>query len=388
MDRRTFLTRTAAAGALALGDTLLPRALAGAATASSMPYGPLLAPNEHGILLPKGFRSRVIAETGKPVGDTGYVWHRWPDGGACFAADRGGWVYVSNSEVEPDGGVSAVRFSQSGDIEAAYRILVGTRRNCAGGVTPWNTWLSCEEVPNGNVWECDPLHPSQGVRRPNLGTFNHEAAAIDPRTGHVYLTEDDPNGRLYRFVPDRPGDRAGLDSGALFAAHLEGNVLTWVPTSPTAPDRSPSTTGFNGGEGLWVDGDALYMTTKGDVRVWRMNLRSQRMGVIYESKTTPDGALNAVDNATVHRPSGDVFVAEDGGTMDLCILSRIRGDVVVAPFLRIVGQDSSEVTGPAFSPDGTRLYVSSQRGTDNATGVTYEITGPFRQMRSKQRRHP
>lgn len=385
MDRRSFLARSAAIGALALGDAVLPRAIAMAgATPSSQPYGPLMAPDANGLMLPAGFQSRIIGSTGQKVPGTEHVWHRWPDGGACFPTPGGGWIYVSNSEVEPDGGVSAVKFSPSGQIDDAYRILAGTRRNCAGGATPWGTWLSCEEVPTGNVWECDPTRRSQGIRRPLMGTFLHEAAAVDPRTGHVYLTEDDPQGRLYRFVPQRSGH---LDAGALYAAHLRGNTVTWVPTSAGAPDRSDSTTAFNGGEGLWIDNDAMYMTTKHDVRVWRMNLRSQQMGCLYQASATPDGALNAVDNVTVHRASGDVYVAEDGGNMELCIFSRDRNGVSIAPFMRIVGQDASEVTGPAFSPDGTRLYLSSQRGTDNVNGHTYEIAGSFRQLSRPKRRH-
>lgn len=397
MDRRSFLARSAALGALALGDTLLPRALALAgAVPSSQPYGPLGNPDSNGLMLPHGFRSRVVGHTGQRVPGTDYVWHQWPDGGACFAAPGGGWVYVSNSEIDPGGGVSAIRFGAKGEIEEAYRVLAGTRRNCAGGATPWGTWLSCEEVLDGHVWECDPLRSSQGLLRPSMGTFMHEAAAVDPRTGHVYLTEDDPNGRLYRFAPHRLGQLGG---GTLHAARLdERGQVSWVRTSSTAPDRESSTTAFNGGEGLWIDGDAMYMTTKYDVRVWRLNLRTQQMGVIYQPASLPAAkstagsaastcALNAVDNVTVHRPSGDVFVAEDGGNMELCIFTRVRGTVSNAPFLRIVGHDLSEVTGPAFSPDGTRLYVSSQRGSDNVNGQTYEISGPFRLLPRAKRQH-
>lgn len=89
--------------------------------------------------------------------------------------------------------------------------------------------------------------------------------------------------------------------------------------------------------------------------------------------------LRGVDNVTVAQ-NGDVFVAEDGDDMQICVLSPSgTGDVVVAPVLQVVGQLSSEITGPAFSPDGTRLYFSSQRGPGpGGPGITYEVTGPFR----------
>ncbi|MEQ1786845.1 MAG: alkaline phosphatase PhoX, partial [Acidimicrobiales bacterium] len=379
MDRRAFLRRVAAlAGAAAVGPHLLRSASVGAAVvAGPGPYGALQAANGDGIQLPAGFTSRVIATAGQPVAGTGHTWHGSPDGGACFPATGGGWIYVSNSERGGStGGASAVRFATDGSIAAAYTILSGTNANCAGGATPWGTWLSCEEnLGIGRVYECDPQQPGQGVQRPLLGTFTHEAAAVDPITGHVYLTEDDPSGRLYRFAPVTPGD---LTAGTLQAASVSGTSVSWVPVSTTSPERSASTTAFNGGEGEWISDRTLWFTTKGDSRVWELDLDTQQLVVLYAFATTPGGALSGVDNLTVHELSGDIFVAEDGGNMEVCIIGSVAGQDTVAPFLRFVGHDTSEVTGPAFSPDGTRLYVSSQRGSTGTTGVTYEITGPFR----------
>jgi PKD repeat protein len=379
VDRRAFIGRLVAlAGASYLAPSLLrPLSAGGAVVAGNGPYGPLGAADANGIQLPAGFTSRRIGSTNQAVAGTGYTWHSAPDGGACFAVAGGGWVYVSNSEMPGGtGGASAVRFDAAGNIAAAYRILTGTSRNCAGGATPWGTWLSCEEaVGFGRVHECDPQQPSQGVVRPLLGTFNHEAAAVDAVTGHVYLTEDDPSGRLYRFTPTTPGN---LAAGSLFAANLSGSTVTWVPVSTTTPDRSATTTSFNGGEGAWISDRTLWFTTKGDGRVWELDLDAQQLVVLYDDSTTPGGALNGVDNITVHEPSGDLFVAEDGGNLEVCLITTAEAVDVVAPFLRFVGHSGSEVTGPAFSPDGTRLYVSSQRGTDGTTGVTYEIIGPFR----------
>lgn len=374
VDRRTFLAATGvtAAGAALVG-VIRP---VFAAVAGPGPYGALQPADANGLQLPAGFTSRIIGRTGSPVSGTSYTWHGAPDGGACFPVAGGGWVYVSNSEVGGSaGGASAVRFAPDGTVTDAYRILGGTSINCAGGATPWGTWLSCEEKgANGQVWECNPQQAGQGTVRPALGSFNHEAVAHDVGTGSFFLTEDDPSGRLYKFVPSTPGS---LAAGQLFAASVSGTTVTWVPTSTTGPDRQATTTAFNGGEGIFASNGSVFFTTKGDKRVWELVPATSTLTVLHDCTTMP-GDLNAVDNVTVHPLSGDVYVAEDGGNMEICTIAKVNGVSQVAAVVRIVGHDSSEVTGPAFSPDGTRLYFSSQRGSDGSTGVTYEVTGPFR----------
>jgi PKD repeat protein len=212
------------------------------------------------------------------------------------------------------------------------------------------------------------------VVRPALGAFNHEAAVVDPQTSMVYLTEDSPTGRLYRFTPATPGD---LSSGALEAASLSGDTVTWRSTSAAQPDRQPTTTAFDGGEGAWIHGRSLFFTTKGNSRVYELGLDDQRLAILYDAAAVANAPLTGVDNITAHPASGDLFVAEDGGNMELCVIAWVGGVRQVAPFLRILGHAGSEVTGPAFSPDGRRLYLSSQRGS-NGNGMTFEIAGPFR----------
>lgn len=396
-SRRRFITQSGAGFAgLAIGTSL---------AAVSRPVWGKLAPevlgelgdaDDNQVRLPAGFRSRIVASSGRRVRRRvfealDYRWHIYPDGGATFAADDGGWIYVSNSEAiaSAGGGVSALRFDAHGEIADAYRILENTNLNCAGGPTPWQTWLSCEEIPFGRVFECDPRGQRSGEPLEALGFFKHEAATVDGREGILYLTEDEPDGRFYRFTPDAIGDDGvpNLSAGRLQVARFDRKTerVDWLdllnPTpsvfqTPTRHQR-PESTAFNGGEGVWHHAGKVYFTTKGDNRVWCYLIDDSTLTVIYDAAEADNPILTGVDNVTV-APSGQILVAEDGGNMQIVIIDS-RG--TVKPLLQVVGQDSSEITGPAFSPDGSRFYFSSQRGSrvlgGSGFGLTYEIEGPF-----------
>ncbi|MFG3418680.1 alkaline phosphatase PhoX [Micromonospora sp. NPDC049460] len=384
MDRRTVLRATVAGGAAAFSGSLWAGAAALAAPAQpgTSPYGPLGAADARGIQLPAGFTSRVVARSRQAVAGTAYTWHDAPDGGACFAAGTG-WIYVSNSEISTTGGASAVRFDADGSIASAYRILSNTNRNCAGGATPWGTWLSGEEVSRGYVYETYPQGGRAGVRRAAMGRFTHEAAACDPDRRVVYLTEDETSGCFYRFRPTTWGDLSAGTLEVLVAGTGTSGPVSWARVPD--PDGSPTYTRnqvsgakkFNGGEGCWYADGTCWFTTKGDNRVWAYDAVNQRIDLAYDDSLVSGTApLTGVDNIT-GTAGGDLYVAEDGGNMEINIITPAG---VVAPFLRITGQSSSEICGPAFSPDGTRLYFSSQRGTSGSSsgGITYEVRGPFR----------
>lgn len=120
------------------------------------------------------------------------------------------------------------------------------------------------------------------------------------------------------------------------------------------------------------------VTTKGDNRVWQLNLTDGTYELAYDDSLVSPGTapLTGVDNVT-GSAAGDLYIAEDGGNMEICLITR---DAKISPFLRVNGQSSSEITGPAFNPAGDQLYFSSQRGTSGSSsgGITYCVTGPFR----------
>jgi uncharacterized protein len=405
LTRRHLIQRGAlATGAVALGSAFWRRSLSEAATPGAGPYGALGPPDANGLRLPQGFTSRVVARGNEIVPGTTYRFPVQPDGQATFATADGGWILVTNSEfAPPDGGVSATRFDASGKVVDAYRILGGTTLNCSGGPTPWGTWLSCEETDSGSVWECDPTKPSEGVRRAALGSFKHEAVAVDSAGQRLYLTEDTGDGNLYRFTPEA---YPVLDTGVLEVAVVAADgKVTWrpVPQPNPAPNATPTrkqvpeATPFARAEGIWFDSGVVYVATTGDSRVHAYDTVGERIDVIYDREKIANPPLESPDNLSVS-PSGDLFVAEnsdakDGG-LDVVLLTP---DLQIARFLSAVGGKHvynnivlgpSELTGPVFDPSGTRFYLTSQRaraaassGDEPGTGEVYEITGPFRTAR-------
>ncbi len=377
---------------VAVGAGLWREILDAAPAARRLPvsgYGPRRAPDANGIRLPEGFRSRVVARGRDRVPGTGYHWHEASDGMATFPVRGGGWILVSNSETL-DGGASAIRFGRDGGIADAYRILGGTLQNCSGGGTPWGTWLSCEEVEGGAVWECDPAGRREAIRRPAMGLFKHEAAAVDPRGRRVYMTEDLVDGGFYRFTPDR---WPSLSTGLLEIATVDRAGRTrWSEVPDSAARRTPTrrqvpgSTELARGEGLWRDGGAVYVSTTADHRVHAYDIWRERLEVIYDGLASRSAPLLRVDQLTASR-AGEIFVCEDlaAEEIDIGVFERPGR---VSRFLSVTGSehDGSELTGVTFDPSGRRMYFASQRagGSDGrpGPGAIYEISGPFRRRRA------
>jgi secreted PhoX family phosphatase len=284
------------------------------------------------------------------------------------------------------GGASAIRFDAAGRTHSAYRILDGTTQNCSGGGTPWGTWLSCEEVMGGLVWECDPAGKRRALSRPAMGTFKHEAAAVDPRGKRVYLTEDLMDGGVYRFTPTRWHD---LSEGLLEIATVgAGGAVTWSEVPDPAARRASTrdqvrgSTRFARAEGIWHDDGVVYISTTGDHRVHAYHIERKRIEVIYDGLGDGPTPLLRVDQLTANH-AGEVFVCEDIATeeIDIGLIDRAGR---VSKFLSVTGpiHAGSELTGVTFDPSGSRMYFSSQRAYGNGAtpgpGAIYEVSGPFR----------
>ena len=309
------------------------------------------------------------------------------------------------------GGVSALRFDADGNLVDAYPIQRNTSTNCSGGATPWGTWINGEEILDGFMFEASPLRDGGTPRRlDRFGRKAHEQVAVDEAARAIYHTEDiTGDDRFYRTVFPTDAWPAGgapdfergvlqvlaVDDG-LDAARQGPVPIRWVDAiddgTPQPQVYQNETTVFAGNEGLWFLKGFVFFSTKGDNNVWAIDTVGGTIESIYNPKDGPVGSpvdpdeppLTGVDNLAMTL-DGEMIVVEDGGDMRAMVLLP---DGRTIPLLRLPGPADaalpSEVTGPAFSPDGRRLYVASQRPMRDGTptsfgrgGVIYEITMPF-----------
>ncbi|MCP2336537.1 alkaline phosphatase PhoX [Actinomadura rupiterrae] len=396
-------------------------------------YGPLVADPKGVLDLPKGFAYKTLSTEGEPIKD-GVVVPGHHDGTATFPGSRphrtrlvrnheqsnNGTRAVAAPELTYDpaanGGTTTLEVDRDGTLISQYVSLAGTATNCAGGRTPWGTWLTCEETEgfsgqtksHGWVFEVDPTgRRTEPVPLTALGRFAHEAVAVDPHTHTAYLTEDakGPFGLFYRFTPrSHRGDyHAYLAGGTLEAMYVpDVRDLSVVQEPGTrlrvqwtkVPDPSAATVStrkqFEDGqitrsqkiEGAWWGHGKAYFVcsfshTKdgaaaehaGQVWTYDPHRREIELQLVFK----PGGRFDGPDNITVSPYGGGVILAEDGdGENYLVGTTSDRRPFALA---RNAFNDS-EFTGVTFSPDGRILFANRQEGP----GVTFAITGPWHHL--------
>ncbi|HEY0600221.1 alkaline phosphatase PhoX [Brevundimonas sp.] len=468
LQRRDLLTGSAAALAFSgLARSVRAQTAAAQETyVNEVPgYGPLVRDPNRLLDLPEGFTYQVISQSGDTMDDGLFVPGQ-PDGMGCFDLGGGKVALVRNHELKGSsglhrnlgpggfhqeriglldpskgydtykdgrplpGGVTTLIYDlESRRTVSQHLSLAGTSTNCAGGRTPWGSWLTCEETEetpagadvttsHGFVFEVPAA--ATGLVDPvplkAMGRFEHEAVCVDPRTGIVYLTEDKNDGLFYRFIPTTPGKLA--DGGRLQAMAFKDRPradttnqearewavgdwreVVWIDLEDVeAPDADLRMRGHAAGAALvargegifWGEGE-LFMTATSGGPLRRGQIlryvpsrdegrrgerrRPGRIQLFVES--ADERALNMGDNLTL-APWGHLIVCEDNYSED--IRNHLKG-VTPEGKLYTIGRNvfagNSEFAGACFSPDGQVLFVNIMY-----PGVTFAIRGPWTSVRT------
>jgi len=449
LNRRRFLLSIAAAAAAP--------AVSMPARAAASPMGPL-RPDPNRILdLPEGFSYRIVSRIGDAMSD-GMRVPGSHDGMAAFEGQDGRIILVCNHELGPEdpgesafgrdlsaapelvqeriydagggltpgnGGTTTTIYNPAnGETERQFLSLVGTEINCGGGPTPWGSWLSCEEAfrkpgrdgphfrekKHGYVFEVPASATSLVKPEPiiAMGCFEHEAAAVDPNTGIVYMTEDKHHSLFYRYIPDVPGQlmRGGRLQALAIVDQPSMQTHNWskkpdVIAGQPLPVRwidledvdsaeddlrtrgaADGAATFARGEGLCAAAGyfAFTCTIGGSSRYGQVFAyqpsryegtadetdKPGQLTLIAESDT--ESLLRNADNL-IAAPWGGLIVCED--TRGRCSLIGIANSGEQYTIADNAYSDS-ELAGVCFSPDGKTLFLNVQY-----PGTTLAITGPW-----------
>lgn len=422
----------------------------------NMPYGQLFADEKQMLKLPKGFTYKIISRQGDKMTD-GLLTPGLPDGMASFDGGNGKVIVVRNhellstdfgaagktNEVNPDipsekiydlgspkvrckGGTTTFIYDENtGEIESSWLSLAGTIRNCAGGRTPWNSWISCEETFVGTSKNLKKRHgynfevpatmtPSlaEPVPLKAMGRFNHEAICVNPKTGIVYQTEDRNDSCIYRFIPN---EKENLSAGGKLQALVIKSQkkkdtrnwedekmpinkkleVEWVDLEDVDSEKDhlryqaqgKGAAMFARGEGMWFGKNEIYFacTSGGEKKCGQVfrYVPSPMEGTVLEDEQpgilelflepNDKELLQNCDNLTV-APWGDVIMCEDRAKPNIVGVTPTGEMYHVA---ENIGRPS-EFAGGVFSPSGKTFFVNIQHH-----GLTLAISGPWdRTMKS------
>ncbi|MGW5201625.1 alkaline phosphatase PhoX [Streptomyces spiralis] len=450
--RRQILARASALGVGIAFTGTLSELFTGTAAAQNLGhtgYGALV-PDPNGLLdLPKGFRYTVLSREGDQLRSGEGLVPSSHDGMAAVAG-RGRLTHlVRNHEnratakipvpavegltYDPagKGGCTALTLDSRNRVLSERVAIAGTAVNCAGGHTPWGTWLTCEETEDkagtngyakdhGFIFEVDPTDPHRtgAVPLTAMGRFQHEAIAVDPRNGVVYETEDaflKPFGLFYRFLPDKPlGGTGSLRAGGrLQAMRVPGTPdlstiqdtgavfdgVEWVdvpdPLAASTPTRlqdygPKGITHAQKLEGCYWSGSCVYFvssfarSTDGSAadhygQIWRYDPQRRRLTLVIVFGPATDVQLpgESPDNICLS-PGGGLMVCEDGnGAQHVFGVTRGGEVYAMARGRQNIGTPDApewgEFAGVTFSPDGDTMYVNCY-----TPGTTFAVTGPWR----------
>lgn len=436
MDRRQFLGTTALATAFSSLNTHL--------SSAEKPVVQQLSNDLNGLLnLPEEFTYKIISRMGNRMSD-GFKVPGQFDGMAAFTGDGDETILIRNHEIglqflhlgpfennaifpkELDkdlsynsgrkgyppyvGGTTTLVYNQkTKEVSNEYLSLTGTDRNCAGGVTPHGTWITCEEPldttsilgrHHGYCFEVKPNQATQlqkAVPIKEMGRFRHEAIAVDAESGIVYLTEDRHEGLLYRFIPKYRNDYykggtlqalAATETATLDTRNWNGITLPmnkatsieWVTIdNPESPDDDLRFQGAKKGcaifaraEGCWAEnGEVWFVCTNGgpskQAQLFKIDTKKQILRLEYQPEGTD--LLTNGDNLTI-APNGDVFICEDRakGASKLQVFPKNGAPYTFAENIL----NRSELAGACFSPNGQTLFLNIQ-----SPGYTLAIEGAW-----------